>query len=114
MLFSRFFLSGVILFFLISDPILIFGSDARLPNVMLIVADDLGYGDIRPYEGWIKTPHLEALAKAGVQVMDFHSSASVCSPTRASLLTGLYQQRSGHSLSASFVSCSGDSYGRDH
>jgi len=95
MLFQRFFLASVSLFFFISDPFLVFGSDARPPNVILIVADDLGYGDISPYGGWIKTPHLEALAKAGVQFMDFHSSASVCSPTRAGLLTGLYQQRLG-------------------
>ncbi len=70
-------------------------SDDRPPNVILIVADDLGYGDISPYGGWIKTPHLEILAKSGVQFMDFHASASVCSPTRAGLLTGLYQQRLG-------------------
>ena len=90
MLFQRFFLASVSLFFCVSDPFLVFGSDARSPNVILIVADDLGYGDISPYGGWIKTPHLEALAKTGVQFMDFHSSASVCSPTRAGLLTGLY------------------------
>lgn len=98
MLFPHFFLASVSLFFFISDPILVFGSDARPPSEILIVADDLGYGDIRPYGGWIKTPHLGALAKADVQFMDFHSSASVCSPTRAGLLTGLYQQRCGHSL----------------
>ena len=68
---------------------------ARQPNVILIVADDLGYGDISPYGGWIQTPNLESLASSGVQFMDFHTSATVCSPTRAGLLTGLYQQRLG-------------------
>ncbi|MDG2207489.1 MAG: sulfatase-like hydrolase/transferase [Pirellulales bacterium] len=67
----------------------------RQPNVILFVADDLGYGDISPYGGWIQTPNLERLAKSGVQFMDFHTSATVCSPTRAGLLTGLYQQRLG-------------------
>ena len=67
----------------------------RRPNVVLIMADDLGYGDISPYGGWIETPHLEELAAGGVRFTDFHSSGNVCSPTRAGLMTGLYQQRLG-------------------
>lgn len=67
----------------------------RHPNVVLIMADDLGYGDISPYGGWIETPHLQALADGGVRFTDFHSSGNVCSPTRAGLMTGLYQQRLG-------------------
>lgn len=65
------------------------------PNVILIMADDLGYGDISPYRGWIKTPNLERLSKEGMTFSDFHSSGNVCSPTRAGLLTGRYQQRLG-------------------
>ena len=68
---------------------------AAPPNVVLIMADDLGYGDISPYGGWIETPHLEQLARGGVRFTDFHSSGNVCSPTRAGLMTGLYQQRLG-------------------
>ncbi len=76
-------------------PYLLAADEVRPPNIILIMADDLGYGDISPYGGWVKTPHLQSLADEGVQFMDFHASASVCSPTRAGLLTGLYQQRLG-------------------
>lgn len=65
------------------------------PNLVIIMADDLGYGDISPFNGWIRTPHLEQLAKYGMKLTDFHSSGAVCSPTRAGLLTGRYQQRAG-------------------
>jgi arylsulfatase A-like enzyme len=65
------------------------------PNVIIILADDLGCGDISLYDGWIRTPHLDQMAKEGVWFNDFHSNGSVCSPTRAALLTGLYQQRLG-------------------
>ena len=57
------------------------------PNVVLIMADDLGYGDISPYGGWIETPHLQELADRGVRFTDFHSSGNLCSPTRAGLPT---------------------------
>ena len=68
-------------------------ADAAKPNFVVIMADDLGYGDISPFDGWIKTPHLEALAASGMTFSDFHSSGNVCSPTRAGLMTGRYQQR---------------------
>lgn len=68
---------------------------AKPPNIILIMADDLGYGDISPYRGWIDTPNLDALAAGGLRFSDFHSSGNVCSPTRAGLLTGRYQQRAG-------------------
>jgi len=70
-------------------------SAERPPNLVLIMADDLGYGDISPYEGWIDTPQLQRLAADGVRLTDFHSSGNVCSPTRAGLMTGRYQQRVG-------------------
>lgn len=65
------------------------------PNIIVIMADDLGYGDISPYDGWIKTPHLERMAAEGVRFTDYHSAGNVCSPTRAALMTGRYQQRAG-------------------
>lgn len=65
------------------------------PNIVLIMADDLGYGDISPYDGWIETPNLDRLAAEGLRFTDFHTSGNVCSPTRAGLLTGRYQQRAG-------------------
>ena len=68
----------------------------RKPNILLIMADDLGYGDIGCYGSeTIKTPHLDALAKGGLLFTDYYANAPVCSPTRAALLTGRYQQRSG-------------------
>ena len=66
------------------------------PNLVIIMADDLGYGDLGCYGNQrIKTPHLDELAATGVRFTDFHSSGPVCSPTRAGLLTGRYQQRAG-------------------
>tara|TARA_R100001132_G_scaffold27557_1_gene35466 strand:- start:38704 stop:40044 length:1341 start_codon:yes stop_codon:yes gene_type:complete len=66
------------------------------PNIVLIMADDLGYGDLSCYGSQNgKTPHLDQLAARGMRFTDFHSSGAVCSPTRAGLLTGRYQQRAG-------------------
>ncbi|WP_417382933.1 sulfatase-like hydrolase/transferase [Gimesia sp.] len=66
------------------------------PNIVLIMADDLGYGDLSCYGSEnCKTPHLDRLAANGMKFTDFHSSGAVCSPTRAGLLTGRYQQRAG-------------------
>jgi arylsulfatase A-like enzyme len=68
----------------------------RAPNILLIMADDLGYGDIACYGNeTIRTPNLDKLASGGVKFTDYHSNGVVCSPTRAALLTGNYQQRTG-------------------
>jgi len=67
----------------------------RMPNVIIILADDLGCGDISLYDGWVQTPRIDQMAREGVKFTDFHSNASLCSPTRAALLTGRYQQRVG-------------------
>lgn len=69
-------------------------SDVRKPNFVLIVADDLGYGDLGCYGSTAnKTPHIDALAASGMRFTDFHSAGCMCSPTRAAMLTGQYQQR---------------------
>jgi len=68
---------------------------AKSPNIVIIMADDLGYGDLSSYGGWIDTPHLDALAASGLRFTDFHSSGNVCSPTRAALMTGRYPHRAG-------------------
>tara|TARA_R110002111_G_scaffold258083_1_gene326806 strand:+ start:33534 stop:34871 length:1338 start_codon:yes stop_codon:yes gene_type:complete len=66
------------------------------PNIVLIMADDLGYGDLSCYGSTqCNTPQLDRLAANGMRFADFHSSGTVCSPTRAGLLTGRYQQRAG-------------------
>lgn len=72
-------------------------SDAQeKPNIVLIMADDLGYGSIGCYGSKdIKTPQIDKLASQGLRLTDFHSNGAVCSPTRAALLTGRYQQRAG-------------------
>ena len=64
------------------------------PNVVLIIADDLGYGDLGVYGATdLETPRLDRLAREGVRMTDFYANASVCTPTRAALITGRYQQR---------------------
>lgn len=65
-------------------------------NIVLIVADDLGYGDLGSYGATdLKTPNLDRLAAAGVRFTNFYSNAPECSPSRTALLTGRYQQRVG-------------------
>ena len=60
------------------------------PNILLILADDLGYGDVRCYndQSKVATPHLDRLAREGMRFTDAHSPATVCTPTRYSLMTG--------------------------
>jgi arylsulfatase A-like enzyme len=68
-------------------------ADATRPNVVLIITDDVGYGDIGSYGAPdIKTPNIDGLAKNGTRLTDFYAMPS-CSPTRAALMTGRYQQR---------------------
>jgi arylsulfatase A-like enzyme len=68
--------------------------NAQRPNVVLIVTDDLGYGDIGSYGSPdIKTPNLDALARDGVRLTDFYANGATCSPTRTGLISGRYQQR---------------------
>lgn len=72
-------------------------SDETKPNILLIVTDDMGYNDAG-FMGSkdIKTPNLDALAKNAVLFSDAHVTATVCSPSRAGIVTGKYQQRFGH------------------
>lgn len=66
------------------------------PNIILIMADDMGYGDIGCYgSNYIKTPVLDKMAADGIKFIDYHSNGAVCTPTRVALLTGNYQQRAG-------------------
>ncbi|MBI5395546.1 MAG: arylsulfatase [Verrucomicrobia bacterium] len=69
---------------------------AGKPNIVLILADDLGWSDVGCYGGEIPTPNIDRLAKGGLRFTQFYNNA-VCGPSRASLLTGLYAQRIGHS-----------------
>ena len=78
-------------------PLTLLAADARKPNILIILADDLGYGDVHAYNptrGKIPTPHLDKLASQGMRFTDGHSSSGVCSPSRYALLTGRYHWRS--------------------
>lgn len=70
---------------------------AAKPNVILVLADDLGYADLQCHgkEPDVRTPHLDRLAKEGVRFTAGYVTAPQCSPSRAGLLTGRYQQRVG-------------------
>ena len=71
-------------------------ADGRPPNVVLVYADDLGYGDIGVYGApRIRTPHIDRLAAAGVRFTDFYVAQAVCSASRTALLTGAYPNRVG-------------------
>src|SRR5678816_3384470 len=68
-------------------------SVATKPNVVLVITDDVGYGDIGSYGAPdIKTPNIDSLARDGVRLTDFYA-APQCTPTRAALISGRYQQR---------------------
>ena len=69
-------------------------AEARRPNIVLIMTDDMGYSDIGCYGGETPTPNLDALAAEGVRFTQFYNTARCC-PTRASLLTGLYPHQAG-------------------
>jgi len=66
----------------------------RPPNIVLIVADDMGWNQVG-YHGfdWYETPNIDRIARAGLQFRDAYSSAPICSPTRAALMTGIYPAR---------------------
>lgn len=69
-------------------------SAADRPNIIVIMADDMGFSDLGCYGGEIQTPTLDSLAKKGVRLTQFYNTARCC-PTRASLLTGLYPHQAG-------------------
>ncbi len=72
------------------------GAPRSRPNFVILMADDMGYGDASCYGNTrYETPNIDRLAAQGMRFTDFHSSGPVCSPTRAGLLTGRYQQRAG-------------------
>lgn len=71
-------------------------ADAKPPNIIIIMVDDMGYEGVSCFGNpYFKTPEIDRLAAEGMKLTDFHSSGTVCSPTRAGLLTGRYQQRAG-------------------
>ncbi len=69
-------------------------------NILIIYADDLGYGDLQCYnpDSKIPTPNLDALAASGMKFTDGHSSSGICSPSRYAILTGRYHWRKFHGI----------------
>ena len=82
----------VLLVLVVGITLLVSNVQADRPNVMIIMADDLGYSDVGCYGGEIHTPHLDQLAENGLRFTQFYNTAR-CWPTRAALLTGYYAQQ---------------------
>lgn len=70
-------------------------AEAAKPNVVMLLADDLGYQDVGCYDGPVRTPAIDGLAAKGVRFTDFYSGCAVCSPSRATLMTGRHHIRAG-------------------
>lgn len=82
------------LFFLLATTLHLFTNAQQKPNIIIIMADDLGYSDIGCFGGEINTPNLDRLAKGGLRMTNMYNNARCC-PTRASLLTGQYAHKVG-------------------
>jgi len=95
----RVVLSGILLSTLIMTggiSVCVAEDDKSLPNIIIVLADDLGYGDLSiSGNQLIATPHIDRMAREGVRLTGFYASANVCTPSRAGLLTGRYPIRTG-------------------
>jgi uncharacterized sulfatase len=81
---------------MLTAPAVVRAAPARRPNVIVILADDLGYADLGCYGAKaIRTPNLDRLARGGARLTDFYAAANLCTPSRAGLLTGRYPIRTG-------------------
>jgi len=80
------------------------GKRALQPNFVILLADDLGYGDVGCFGSPdVRTPNIDSIARNGIRFTDGYVSACVCSPSRAALMTGRYQHRSGHEFNFSIA-----------
>ena len=81
--------------FAAASPARLLAGPSRPPNIVLILCDDLGYGDIRCHGSSIATPNLDQMANEGARFSHFYAGGPTCSPSRASLMTGRYPVRTG-------------------
>lgn len=89
-----------------------FAATASKPNIIVILADDLGYGDLGCYGAKYSTPALDQMAADGFRSTDMIVAANVCSPSRSAILTGRYPMRNGHPFYRSdYTTKSGGYYG---
>lgn len=93
---ASWFLTAAVLFSFAAAPLLAAETSRQTPNIVFILADDLGYGDLGCYnkDSRIPTPNLDRLAAQGMRFTDAHTPSAVCTPTRYGLLTGRYCWRS--------------------
>src|SRR5262245_36552584 len=93
---SRLLVSVLVCLFVHASSTVAMGAaeTAKRPNIVVFLVDDMGWADIGCYGSEIPTPHIDALAKTGVRFTQFYNTAR-CSPTRASLMTGLYPHQAG-------------------
>src|SRR5688572_23843218 len=84
---------------------------AKEPNVIVIVGDDLGWSSISAQGSDIPTPHIDSIGRNGVRFTNGYVSCPVCSPTRAGLITGRYQQRFGHEFNPGPAAQAQDNFG---
>ena len=75
-------------------------ADASPPNIVVILADDLGYADVSTYGDRLQTPNIDRIGREGAVFTQGYVTTPVCSPSRAALLTGRYQQRFGFEYNA--------------
>lgn len=93
----RFALSAALIFGVFTSQA---GAAERLPNIVILYADDMGYGDLGADNpaSKIPTPHLDALAARGLRFTDGHSSSGICTPSRYAMLTGRHHWRDFHGI----------------
>jgi arylsulfatase A-like enzyme len=109
---ARILLAGVVSLFLLAGHQGAAAQSPRRPNVIIILADDLGYGDLSIHGSRdVSTPHIDSIARTGVRCTGGYVSAPYCSPSRAGLLTGRYQQRFGHEFNPQLLAKGGKGQG---
>ena len=87
------FLTTIVLFY---PTFFLLGGENERPNIVMILVDDLGYGDLSIQDGPnVKTPRIDSLGTEGMRFTQFRANSNVCSPSRASLLSGMYPDRAG-------------------